>query len=47
MSDWSGRMIGGYRIAEEVGQGGVAVVCRAYQPQLERWVSGKQSSEDG
>jgi len=39
MSNWSGQTIGGYQIAEEVGQGGMAVVCRAYQPQLERWVA--------
>jgi serine/threonine protein kinase len=39
MSDWAGRTIGGYQIAEEVGRGGMAIVCRAYQPQLERWVA--------
>jgi serine/threonine-protein kinase len=41
MSDWSGRTIGGYQIAEEIGQGGMAVVYRAYQSQLERWVAVK------
>ena len=41
MSDWSGQTIGGYEIAEEIGQGGMAVVYRAYQPQLERWVAVK------
>ncbi len=39
MSNWSGQTIGGYQIAEEIGQGGMAVVYRAYQPQLERWVA--------
>jgi len=39
MNDWTGQTIGGYQIAEEIGQGGMAVVYRAYQPQLERWVA--------
>ncbi len=39
MGNWSGKTIGSYQIAEEIGQGGMAVVCRAYQPQLERWVA--------
>jgi hypothetical protein len=39
MSSWSGKTIGGYQIADEIGKGGMAVVCRAYQPQLERWVA--------
>jgi serine/threonine protein kinase len=39
MSDWTGRTIGGYQIADEIGRGGMAIVCRAYQPQLERWVA--------
>jgi serine/threonine protein kinase len=39
MSSWSGQTIGSYQIAEEIGQGGMAVVYRAYQPQLERWVA--------
>jgi hypothetical protein len=39
MSGWSGRTIGGYQISDEIGKGGMAVVCRAYQPQLERWVA--------
>ncbi len=39
MGDWNGQTIGGYQLAEEIGQGGAAVVYRAYQPQLERWVA--------
>jgi serine/threonine protein kinase len=39
MNNWSGRTIGSYQITEEIGQGGMAVVYRAYQPQLERWVA--------
>ncbi len=39
MVNWVGRTIGGYQIVEEIGRGGMAVVCRAYQPQLERWVA--------
>jgi serine/threonine protein kinase len=41
MADWSGRTVGVYQIAEEIGRGGMAVVYRAYQPQLERWVAVK------
>jgi serine/threonine protein kinase len=39
MSTWTGQTIGNYQIAEEIGQGGMATVCRAYQTQLERWVA--------
>jgi len=39
MSDWSGHTIGGYQIADEIGHGGVSVVYKAYQHQLERWVA--------
>ena len=39
MNDWSGKTIGGCQIGEEIGQGGMAIVYRAYQPQLERWVA--------
>ena len=41
MNTWSGRTIGGYQIADEIGQGGMATVYRAYQTQLERWVAVK------
>ncbi|RLC77101.1 MAG: hypothetical protein DRI81_09080 [Chloroflexi bacterium] len=39
MSNWIGQTIGSYQIAEEIGQGGMATVYRAYQHQLERWVA--------
>jgi serine/threonine protein kinase len=41
MSDLSGRTIGGYQLNDVIGQGGVATVYRAFQPQLERWVAVK------
>jgi serine/threonine protein kinase len=37
--EWSGKTIGGYRLAEEIGRGCASVVYRAYQLQLERWVA--------
>lgn len=39
MADLKGETIGGYQLAEEIGRGGGAVVYRAYQSQLERWVA--------
>jgi serine/threonine protein kinase len=39
MRSWTGKTIGGYQIGEEIGQGGMAVVHRAHQPQLDRWVA--------
>lgn len=41
MDDLSGRTIGGYQLTERIGHGGAAVVYRAFQPQLERWVAVK------
>ena len=41
MNTWTGKTIGGYQIAEEIGQGGMAIVYRAFQTQLERWVAVK------
>jgi len=38
-SAWVGKTIGGYEISEEIGHGDVAIVYRAFQPQLERWVA--------
>jgi serine/threonine protein kinase len=39
MNQWRGYTIGGYEIVDEIGRGGIAVVCRAHQPQLDRWVA--------
>lgn len=41
MDDLSGRTIGGYQLTEKIGRGGAAVVYRAFQTQLERWVAVK------
>jgi serine/threonine protein kinase len=41
MDDLSGRTIGGYQLTEKIGRGGGAVVYRAFQTQLERWVAVK------
>lgn len=49
MNNWSEKTIGGYQLAEQIGQGGMAAVYRAYQSQLERWVAIKilQTTEAG
>lgn len=47
MNGWSGRTIGGYLISDEIGQGGMATVYRAYQPQLDRWVAIKIMRAEG
>lgn len=41
MSDSSGQTLAGYQLHEEIGRGGAAIVYRAFQPQLERWVAVK------
>jgi serine/threonine protein kinase len=35
----AGAQLAGYRLAEHIGWGGMAVVCRAYDVRLERWVA--------
>ncbi len=45
--EWSGKTIGGYRLAEEIGRGRASVVYRAYQLQLERWVAIKILQPEG
>ena len=39
MRDLKGQTLAGYQLREEIGHGGAAVVYRAFQPQLERWVA--------
>ena len=41
MKNLVGKHIGKYHLVEEVGQGGMAVVYKAYQARLERWVAVK------
>jgi serine/threonine protein kinase len=39
MSDLIGRTLGQYQIVEQIGQGGMAAVYKAFQPGLERYVA--------
>lgn len=39
--EWIGQVLGGCQIVDKIGEGRMAVVYRAYQPQLERWVAVK------
>jgi serine/threonine protein kinase len=41
-----GKHLGQYRIEEEIGEGGMATVFKAYQPSLKRWVAVKVLSEE-
>lgn len=39
--EWIGQVLSGCRIVDQIGEGRMAVVYRAYQPHLERWVAVK------
>lgn len=39
--EWVGQVLGGCQIVDKIGEGRMAVVYRAYQPHLERWVAVK------
>ena len=41
MSEYIGKRLGSYTIVEQVGQGGMATVFKAYQPSMDRYVAVK------
>lgn len=39
MSEYIGKQLGAYRIIEQIGQGGMATIFKAYQPSMDRYVA--------
>jgi serine/threonine protein kinase len=39
MEDLTGKQLGPYRVVSHLGEGGMAVVCQAYQPSVDRFVA--------
>jgi ligand-binding sensor domain-containing protein/tRNA A-37 threonylcarbamoyl transferase component Bud32 len=41
MSEYIGKQLGAYRVVEQIGQGGMATIYKAYQPAMDRYVAVK------
>ncbi|MEE8392372.1 MAG: hypothetical protein V3S14_16460 [Anaerolineae bacterium] len=41
MNQYIGKTLGSYQILEQIGQGGMATIFKAYQPSMDRYVAVK------